>query len=282
MMKALWILCLLGLIVGCAGPDRQLPGNEGDLKLYVFDCGSLRSTDISSFSIGNDETDVRELFVPCYLIDHPRGQLFWDAGLDPSIVGKGELALNETAFQQYDRSVIDQLSDLGVSPGDVEFLAISHMHFDHSGAANYFVASNLLIQQSEFNAAFLHAEDNPLFTYDLYKDLIDSQHTLLNGDHDVFGDGRVQVISAPGHTPGHQLLYLELENTGPLVLSGDLYHFRESRSLRRTPVFNTDAAQTLRSMDKVEALIAERGATLWIEHDKVLADSLNLAPAYYD
>jgi len=104
---------------------------------------------------------------------------------------------------------------------------------------------------------------------------------LLDGDHDVFGDGSVKILSAPGHTPGHQVLALELRELGPLVLSGDLYHFRKSRELRATPTFNTDRERTLRSMDKIEAYIAERGATLWIEHDAALADSIDLAPAYY-
>ena len=66
------------------------------------------------------------------------------------------------------------------------------------------------------------------------------------------------------------------------ILSGDLYHFEASRELRRTPVFNTDAEETLRSMDKVEALIESTGATFWIEHSQELAESLNLAPAFYD
>jgi N-acyl homoserine lactone hydrolase len=77
------------------------------------------------------------------------------------------------------------------------------------------------------------------------------RQTLVLDDYDVFGDGIVQLISAPGHTPWHQLLYLKLEETGPLLLSGDLYHFRLSRVGRRVPVFNVDGPQTLASMTLV-------------------------------
>ncbi len=98
----------------------------------------------------------------------------------------------------------------------------------------------------------------------------------------MFGDGSVVLVSAPGHTPGHQVLLLRLENFGPLILSGDLYHFRKNRELRRVPLFNTDAQQTLESMTKVEALIVAEGATLWIEHDQALADTLNKTPRFYD
>ena len=138
------------------------------------------------------------------------------------------------------------------------------------------------VQTCALPISFEHAEDNPVFRPELYVDLIDAKRRTLNGDHDVFGDGSVKIISAPGHTPGHQVLYLELSNFGPLILSGDLYHFEASRELRRTPVFNTDAEETLRSMDKVEALIESTGATFWIEHSQELAESLNLAPAFYD
>jgi glyoxylase-like metal-dependent hydrolase (beta-lactamase superfamily II) len=105
---------------------------------------------------------------------------------------------------------------------------------------------------------------------------------IIEGDHDVFGDGSVRIVYAPGHTPGHQALLVMLQHTGAVLLSGDLYHFRESRALRRTPSFNFDPAETLRSMDKVEAVLKQAGATLWIEHDKALADTLRKAPTFYD
>ena len=73
-----------------------------------------------------------------------------------------------------------------------------------------------------------------------------------------------------------------LRHTGPIVLSGDLYHFRESRTLRRVPTFNYSEAESFQSIDKVEALIKETDATLWIEHDKALAETLRKAPQFYD
>lgn len=269
---------LLTLMAGCVA--TTVP--PASLKLYVMDCGSLRFQDVSSFGLTNDETSVREMFVPCYLIDHPAGQLLWDGGLDPALVGQGEVPLGEGTFMQYERSVVDQLIEIGHPPASVGLIAFSHMHFDHTGAANYFPNARLLIQNAEYEAAFEMPGENPIFTYDYYKELADNPITLLDGDHDVFGDGRVRIISAPGHTPGHQVLYLELTETGPLVLSGDLYHFRFSREHRRVPVFNTDKAQTLLAMTRVEALLEEENATLWIEHDRALADALRRAPAYYE
>ena len=252
-----------------------------NVRLTIFDCGLIYVYDVRTFSLTNEETTVRELFVPCYLIEHPDGRLLWDAGLPPSMVGQGRIESPPDMAMSYENSLIDQLAELSLTPADIDFAAYSHMHFDHVGAANAFSSATLLIQDTEYQAAFVD-KDNPYFQPDLYEGLVDSEKEILSGDHDVFGDGSVVIISAPGHTPGHQVLSLKLDNFGPLILSGDLYHFRKSRELRRAPQFNVDAEQTFRSMDKVEALIKAEGATFWIEHDKALADTLDLAPAYYD
>ncbi len=254
---------------------------SANMKLYVFDCGSITFEDVSMFSVTNAETPVRKLFVPCYLIEHPEGRMLWDGGLPLEMVGQGDVIPQPGVVMRYDRSLIDQLADLDLMPADVDIVAFSHMHYDHVGAANEFEDSKLLIQADEFEAAFV-TKDNPVFRPELYLELADSERQILNGDHDVFGDGSVVIVSAPGHTPGHQVLLLKLEDLGPLVLSGDLYHFRLSRQLRRTPAFNSDATDTLASMDKVEALVKAEGATFWIEHDQALADTLELAPAYYE
>ena len=107
----------------------------------------------------------------------------------------------------------------------------------------------------------------PLFHLSLYDKLGDLPREILEGEHDVFGDGTVRIIPAPGHTPGHQMLLVNLAEEGLVMLSGDLYHFRESRADRRVPSLNVDAAQTLASMERIEQLLTETGAQLWIQHD---------------
>ncbi len=121
----------------------------------------------------------------------------------------------------------------------------------------------------------------PAFDTAAYAGVRNMPRQTITGDHDVFGDGRVRIISTPGHTPGHQSLLLELAETGTVMLSGDVYHFPISRELRRMPVFNVDSAQSLESMRRVEALLQETGAQLWIHHDSTLFATLRKAPAYY-
>lgn len=255
---------------------------SSDIRLTIFNCGELRFDDVTGFGLTNEETEVREMFVPCYLIEHPRGRLLWDTGLPLTVAGQGEVDVPGGGRMNYATTIVDQLAHQGLAPTDIDLLAMSHFHFDHVGGANAFRTAHLLIQQTEYDAAFLHPEQFPVFDTSLYPDLASAPKRLLNGDHDVFGDGRVRIISAPGHTPGHQVLLVSLKKAGAILLSGDLYHFRVSRQLKRTPVFNTDAQATLKSMDKVEDIIKDSRATLWIEHDMALAKSLRLAPALYD
>ena len=292
MIRLLQILLLLTFTVlasACMSDANQsVDTNSGDPsantspRVYIFDCGAIVLEDVSSFGLSNDETQVRELFVPCYMVEHQGKRMLWDAGLPLTDVGARNRPDPGGYKVTYAKSLLEQLADMSLSPADFDYIALSHFHFDHAGAANAFADATLLIQQTEYEAAFVDYANNPVFNYSLYKDLAKAPVTKLQGNHDVFGDGAVQLIASPGHTPGHQVLLLELKNYGPVVLSGDLYHFEESRKLRRMPVFNTNAQDTLHSMDKVEALVKEHGATLWIEHVKAQADTLRKAPAYYD
>ena len=251
-------------------------------KLSVFDCGWLGFTDITLFGLSNEESPVREMFVPCYLIEHQGKRMVWDFGLPPNIVGAGVVEYVPGATMRYDVSIIDQLKTLGLDPGDIDFIAPSHLHFDHAGALSLFKGSTLLIQKAERDSVVDGNTENVAIDPSLFAGMEDTPTVQLEGDHDVFGDGKVVIYSTPGHTAGHQVLFIELENTGRIVLSGDLYHFRFSRENQRTPEFNFSRDQTLESMERVEALLEQKAATLWIEHDHALADTLKKSPAFYD
>ena len=253
-----------------------------DTRLYIFDCGSIRLADVSAFGLSNDETDARELSVPCYMIEHAGKRMLWDGGLPLAMAGSPDPIEMSGMQMSYPRSLLDQLAQMNLSPADFDYVAYSHFHFDHIGAANAFADVPLLIQAAEARAAFQDHEQYAVFDLQQYAQVPNSPRITLNGDHDVFGDGVVTLVSATGHTPGHQVLMVHLENYGTVVISGDLFHFSETRTLRRVPAFNTDAEATLVAMDKVDRLIEKHNATLWIEHVKAQMDTLDKAPAYYD
>ena len=272
------------LASGCSQSEDPIPAPlaEPSPKLSILDCGWLGFADITLFGLSNEESAVREMFVPCYLIEHQGKRMVWDFGLPPNIVGAGVVEYVPGATMRYDVSIIDQLKILGLDPSDIDFIAPSHLHFDHAGALSLFKGSTLLIQKAERDSVVGEATENVAVDPSLFAGMEDTPTVQLEGDYDVFGDGKVVIYSTPGHTAGHQVLFIDLENTGRIVLSGDLYHFRFSRENQRTPEFNFSRDQTLESMERVESLLEQKAATLWIEHDHALADTLKKSPAFYD
>ncbi|MEC8346880.1 MAG: N-acyl homoserine lactonase family protein [Pseudomonadota bacterium] len=264
--------------------NGEAAATDASVLLYVFNCGDFRFPSVANFSIGDDETTVRELVVPCYIINHPRGTLLWDGGLPSAIANISGWQRNpETGVQvRMQQTLQSQLleMDLGFDLTSINLAAFSHIHYDHVGVANELTNAKWLVQRGDYEVV---AKGGTVPGYDpaLLAEIKKRPTQLLDGDYDVFGDGKVRLISATGHTPGHQVLYVELADFGPLMLSGDLYHFRLSRDQRRVPMFNVDKNQTLAAMDKVEALVSETGATFWIEHDAALFETLKLAPNFY-
>jgi glyoxylase-like metal-dependent hydrolase (beta-lactamase superfamily II) len=220
--------------------------------------------------------------VPCYVIEHEKDRLLWNAGLSPSLAETEGWQEQETTRARLDRTLSEQLADLGLGLDDFDYASFSHMHFDHVGATNELEGATVIMQKAEHDAAFADSVSVPAFVPAAYEGLRDEEFLIIEGDHDVFGDGTVRIISTPGHTPGHQSLFVDLPQTGPVVLSGDLYHFRLSRELRRVPSFNVDPDATLASMDRLEDLVEETGAELWIEHELARFEELKKAPEFYE
>ena len=257
---------------------------DAGVRLYVFNCGDFLFPSVQNFGVGDNETTVRELVVPCYVIEHPKGTLLWDGGLPSAVADMPGWQRNPESGTQFrlQRTLQDQLlgMDLDFDLTSIDLAAFSHIHYDHVGVANELTNATWLVQRGDYDVV---ANDAAVPAYDpaLLADIRKRPTQVLDGDFDVFGDGTVRLIAATGHTPGHQVLYVELAEFGPLILSGDLYHFRISRERRRVPLFNVDKGLTLTAMDKVEALVAAAGATFWIEHDAALFQTLSLAPDYY-
>ena len=279
---------LVGALCAGAAPVRAQGSAAGSdaLRLYVMDCGAMRGLPRERFLPDQGEDGELSLVNRCYLVQHPQGLLLWDTGLPSAlswwivrtlawVASLGEYDL------ELDRTLADQLSEIGVAPADIDYVAFSHLHTDHVGAANDFAGSTWLVQRPELDVAF-DGSGRAGFDASYYDALEQSERRVLEGDHDVFGDGRVVILSAPGHTPGHQCLFLDLADTGPVVLSGDLYHTLRNRELRLAPSFNVDREQSVRSMERIEAFLAERGARLLIQHDPDSNRDVPLSPLYLE
>ena len=269
-MKAMrWMRgCATGLLALAAGCATVGPPSGGVQRLYVLYCGEAHIPDVSPWSPGFNVGKPADFSDNCYLIRHGDDWLLWDTGFADALASIPEGTLGARGMRAMRRRTLaSQLAEIGVAPDDVRFLAFSHSHGDHVGNGNLFTAATLYIQEAEYDAAFGPEPSKYGFAPATYDRLRASKVVKLHGDHDVFGDGSVRILSTPGHTPGHQSLLVRLPKTGPVVLSGDLAHFEENFVMRRAPGFNFDVEQSKQSIDRIAALLKTEHAQLWINHD---------------
>lgn len=241
--------------IGAAQPVQTV-------RLYTIDCGSLYFRDLTSLSDAGDyDGKSGTLADPCFLVRDPKGNLLWDTGL-PQVKSNRDAPMR----LQPAVPVANQLAVIGLRPSDVTYLAFSHLHFDHTGGANAFAASTWILNRRELAWA-LHEAAPGLVDLKSFSAYGHAHKVMIEGDYDVFGDGLVRILAAPGHTPGHEVLMVRLAHSGPVILGGDLYHLRLDRENRLVPPFNTSRAETLASMDRIEHLVRHFGARLIIQHD---------------
>jgi len=250
-------------------------------RLYVFDCGTLVYNRPEDYTLTREEVKDTNMGVTCYLVVHSKGMLLYDTGLDDRLVGR---PLYENVLDGYAQikfnTLRGQLADIGVTPANIDYLVLSHYHWDHVGNAGDFAASTWLVYKGDRDQMFSPAA-RAYSWFSRYSALENSKTMLLGGDHDVFGDGSVVVIATPGHTEGHCSLLVRLKNTGPIVLSGDLYHYPEERSLNRMPDEERTTG-TVESRHKIEELLRRTGAQLWIGHSMEFFRTVHKSPAWYD
>ena len=266
----------LAVLIALAVSAGHAVAESGVSKLYILNCGEGVAGDISRWSPGVNVGKPMDFVDNCYLIRHAQGWLLWDTGIPDAVAAMPNgLAPSDPRMTHWRRpkTLAAQLEALGVKPGEIRYVAISHTHPDHIGNVELFPKVMLLVQKAEYEWP------NP-FGQGRFK----PEHpvTKLEGDHDVFGDGSVVILATPGHTPGHQSLLVKLPKTGAIVLSGDAVHFKSNWENRGVPAGNTDKDKTVASMQRLADVLAREKAQLWINHDKAQRDSLKLAPAFYE
>ena len=216
-----------------------------------------------------------------YLIEHPRGLVLFDSGLHPmmrtDLRGRiGDLADTFVVEMAEDDDVVSQLAKLNVRPDDVEHVIQSHLHFDHAGGLEFLRHAQVYLQEQELR----FARNPPIYQRDIYVPA-DFEHDLkwylVHGDHDLFGDGTIHILSTPGHTAGHQSVLVRLESRSIMLLSDASYLVGKMRQrLLPAVVWSPDAM--VASWAKIEAIEQETGAELVCTHELDFRDRVPLAP----
>ena len=260
------------------------------MRLYVFDCGLLNISreGVLRYHVTREEVGETRMPVPCFLVAHPKGTLMWDVSVIPDATVEKQAAtgarynVNTTAAAVVQRTLKGQLAAIGYSPADITYVAISHAHKDHSANLNQFAASTWLTTRAERD--FMWKPGNERVEPSFYNALEHSKTITVDKDeYDVFGDGKAIIKAAPGHTPGHQVLVLQLASTGRVMIAGDLYHYPPERTGRRAPPDNEfNVQQSAASRAMIEDYLTKTKTTIWIEHDFGANAKLKKSPAYYD
>jgi glyoxylase-like metal-dependent hydrolase (beta-lactamase superfamily II) len=268
---------LLSVEVGAQAAASAAP--PARLRLYVFDCGviNVNRAGTERYNVTPEEVGDTRFIVPCFLVAHPRGTLIWDLGVVPDGAEP-----SSAVIEPGKRPLRAELAEVGYRPEDITYVAFSHAHGDHVANANMFAASTWLSRPAE--RAFMWEEGNTRVNRAYFDRLEHSKSiSLVTDEHDVFGDGTVVIKAAPGHSPGHQVLVLNLASTGRIMLAGDLYHYPEERTLKRQPpTTEFSVEQSAASRVMIEEYLRRTNTQIWIEHDFLANAKLKKSPAYYD
>jgi N-acyl homoserine lactone hydrolase len=280
---------LLGVMMcGLAASAQTPPPPSGlapppkvtSVRVYVLDCGTIISNRPEGFGLTRDDVFNPNFSDPCFLVIHPKGMLLFDTGLVDSHVGR-PIYENMTGYEGILKftTLRGELANIGVTAPMITYLAISHSHWDHVGNANDYAGSIWLARKAEYDFMF-GASANAVLLKN-YDRLAHANIKFIDGDYDVFGDGSVVLLSTPGHSPGHQSLYVKLAHTGGVVISGDLYHYSAERKLGRVPP-REQTTETPASRKKVEDFLARTHSQLWIGHAIDWYQNAIKAPGWYD
>jgi glyoxylase-like metal-dependent hydrolase (beta-lactamase superfamily II) len=201
--------------------------------------------------------------IPAYLIETAEERILIDTGLHPAAVadpvrhygapdtlGLFEFELAEGIGEQIDLSTITKL-------------VLTHLHFDHAGGLALVPSSvPIFVQRREWEAGHDPAAVAKNFYLPLDYATAERQVTLIDGDHDLLGDGSIQLLLTPGHTPGHQSVCVGER----LILGADVTHFASSLDDHRFPVIGDDFAAQAASATRLSAL-RDAGAVVRPGHD---------------
>lgn len=256
------------------------------LKLYIIETGLREIRDFTYVDPRNPDRDPVESVVTSYLIEHPNGTLLWDTGFSDSIASypEGLPVMNGGSTLKVNKTMLSQLEEIGYSPEEIDYLALSHIHPDHIGNINYFQNSKVILQKDEYasidrNLAIFKGQGLDLEPYEILRE--HKSLVQIEGSYDIFGDGSVVLIPTPGHSPGHQVLLVNLPETGPILLIGGLYWSQDFKDNYYVNPYSWNKKEQAKSIILVDDIQEALGAEVWICHDSEQHSKFNYAPLFY-
>lgn len=246
-------------------------------SIYALSCGSLEFDKSLFFPAEAPGTPIVAP-VASWLVVHPKGKLLFDTGIgcDALADPAGRLGRRVASLfgirSRPGEDAVSQLGAIGIRPDDIRYVVNSHFHFDHCGCNASFPRAQFLVQRAEL--AIARAERNRYNAKDWDHPL---DYRELEGEHDVFGDGTVVVLPTPGHTAGHQSLWIR-EGGRQFVLTSDACYTREHLEKTILPSNTFDAGRMTDSLALLRGMRDRQGVELFFGHDAEQWRALPHAP----
>lgn len=251
------------------------------MKLFAFHCGKERTLRSILDPFDDDCGSIIEPPYFFYMVQHPEQTLLFDTGAHVSFIDDPATRLGAGA-DLYDivmepgEDVVSRLDSAGVKPESVGHIVQSHLHYDHAGGLEFFPDADVYVQKAELP----FAQNPPIYQRAEYVPA-DFEHPInwkhLDGEYDVFNDGRVIIFPTPGHTPGHQSLLVKLKEKN-YILVGDAAYDPTKMKERRLPGFLWNPDALISSWERIEELQRENDAELIFTHDLHFHGKTRLAP----
>jgi N-acyl homoserine lactone hydrolase len=251
------------------------------MKMHALSGGRVRMRK-NVYVPDADRSDMIELPVSCFLLRHPQGNVLFDSGCHPSVPENPErwqgMEKFMTPIMPPGENVLTALAGIGFSADDVDTVVCSHLHPDHCGCNAFFKRATIMVHAKEIEAA---RKPNAVPMGYLASEWDFGAPDALNGQRDVFGDGRIVLIELPGHTPGSIGALLQLERSGVFLLAADTVSLRINLDTGVHPRNVQDHDALERSFAEIRRIEAG-GATVLCGHDAAQWDTLRKGADYYD
>src|SRR6516165_11895562 len=277
------------LAVVCLIAVAPLAQAQQNTKLYVFTSGSLGGFPKAALQIGG-QGNIDWAPVSFYVIKHPKGNVMFDTGNNDKTITDpdgwwGPLAKGFGLKMTQNDAIPAQLAKIGLKPDDIKYVVLGHMHLDHAGNMSKFPNATFVIQNDELQAAWW--PDPGYAIYYIPGDFAESKKyniIRLHGDVDLFGDKSVEIIRAPGHTPGSQFAVVRLPKTGTVILTSDVVYLKENLDKNLIPPIpgTVNPGDAYRSYQRVRLMRDAKNAQIFYGHDPEIFKATKHAPEFYD
>lgn len=218
------------------------------------------------------------------LVETGGGTLLWDT----SAPRDWEQRWRPTGMQEYfpydavsEQEYLDsRLRRLGVGLDEIDYVVLSHLHFDHVGNAQMFrgTPARLVCHQKEYDFGF--GFDGPASGGHLKADYADLAWETVSGDTEILPG--VTLLEAPGHTAGCMAMQVDLPDSGTMIFTSDAVYLGKAYGPPVVPQAGPyDMAQFLSSVAKLRAIQERTDATMVFGHDAAQMRELRVAPQGY-